>query len=37
MLVHIFVFNVMLSEPGALCAENNPLSGRHLRVVAMEV
>ena len=27
----------MLPESGALCAGDNPLSGQHLRVVAMEV
>ena len=37
MLVHIFASIVILSASGALCAGDNPLSGRNLRVVAMEV
>ena len=37
MFVLLFTLYLMLSAPGALCAGDNPLSGQHLRVLALEV
>ena len=37
MIVRLFVLLLMLSVQGSLSANANPLSGQHIRVVAMEV
>ena len=37
MFVGLLTLYLMLSLPGALCAGDNPLSGQHLRVLALEV
>ena len=36
-IICLFTLYLMLSVPGALCAGDNPLSGQHLRVLALEV
>ena len=37
MFVGLFPLYLMLFVPGASCARDNPLSGQHLRVLAVEV
>ena len=37
MFVHLFLYFMLTALSGALRAGVNPLSGKHLRVLAMEV